>query len=121
MRVIALEEHFTVPSLVARIDKGAIAAQGFRPRAVPATGPSPMDLAPEIGPDRLAYMDEAGITMQVLSNTGPGPDLAPGPEGVAIAREMNDYLAQAVANNPGRFAGFAVLPMLSPEACAAEL
>lgn len=121
MRVIALEEHFTVPSLVARIDKGAIAARGFRPRAVPATGPSPMDLAPEIGPDRLAYMDEAGITMQVLSSTGPGPDLAPGPEGVAIAREMNDYLAQAVANNPGRFAGFAVLPMLSPEACAAEL
>ena len=54
MRVIALEEHFTVPSLVARIDKGAIAARGFRPRAVPATGPRPMDLAPEIGLDRLA-------------------------------------------------------------------
>lgn len=121
MPVIALEEHFTVPSLVSRIDKRVIAARGFRPRAVPASGPSPMELAQEIGPERLRNMDEAGITMQVLSNTGPGPDLVPGPEGIAIAREMNEHLAAAVARNPGRFAGFAVLPMMSPEACAAEL
>lgn len=121
MPVIALEEHFTVPRLVAKIDKTAIAARGFRPRAVPATGPSPMDLAPEIGPDRLRYMDEAGIDMQVLSNTGPGPDLVPGDAGVSLAKEMNDYLAEMVAANPKRFAGFAVLPMTSPEACPAEL
>ncbi len=80
-----------------------------------------MDLAPEIGPDRLRSMDEAGIDMQVLSNTGPGPDLVPGEAGISLAREMNDYLAGVVAGNPKRFAGFAVLPMLSPEACAAEL
>ena len=34
---------------------------------------------------------------------------------------MNDHLAAAVARHPGRFAGFAVLPMQSPDACAAEL
>jgi uncharacterized protein len=66
-------------------------------------------------------MDESGITMQVLSNTGPGPDLVPGPDGVAMAREMNDHLAAAVARHPDRFAGFAVLPMQSADACAAEL
>ena len=66
-------------------------------------------------------MDEAGITVQVLSNTGPGPDLVPGAEGIAIAREMNDHLAAAIARHPDRFAGFAVLPMQSPDACAAEL
>src|SRR3954454_8309931 len=66
-------------------------------------------------------MDKGGIPMQVLSNTGPGPDLVPGPEGVALAAAMNDYLAEAVARAPDRFAGFAVLPMASPEACAAEL
>src|SRR5262245_51689223 len=66
-------------------------------------------------------MDSAGITVEVLSNTGPGPDLVPGPEGVAIAREMNDHLAGAIARHPDRFAGFAVLPMQSPEACPAEL
>ena len=121
MRVVALEEHFTVPALVGRIDRGAISARGFRPRSAPKTGPSPMELAPEIGEQRLRSMDEAGITVQVLSNTGPGPDLVPGAEGIAIAREMNDHLAAAVARHPKRFAGFAVLPMQSPDAVAGEL
>ena len=121
MPVIALEEHFTAPHLVARIDKAAIAARGFRPRAVPKSGPSPMDLAPEFEAERLRYMDEAGIDMQVLSNTGPEPDLVAGPEGVKLAQDMNDYLAEQVAKNPKRFAGFAVLPMMSPAACADEL
>ena len=121
MPVIALEEHFTAPHLVQRIDKAAIAARGFRARAVPASGPSPLDLAPDLGPERLRRMDEAGIDMQVLSNTGPGPDLVAGADGVALARDLNDYLAEAVAEKPQRFAGFAVLPMASPDACADEL
>ncbi|HEY4819453.1 MAG TPA: amidohydrolase family protein, partial [Xanthobacteraceae bacterium] len=87
----------------------------------PASGANPLALLPEIGELRLKSMDEAGITMQVLSGTGPGPDLVPGPDGVAMAREMNDHLAEAIARHPDRFAGFAVLPMQSPEACAAEL
>jgi len=121
MRVVALEEHFTVPALVRRIDPGAISRRGFRPRKAPASGVNPLELLPGIGEQRLQFMDEAGITVQVLSNSGPGPDLVPGAEGVAIAREMNDYLAAAIARHPDRFAGFAVLPMQSPDACAAEL
>ena len=35
MRVVALEEHFTVPALVRRIDPGAISRRGFRPRKTP--------------------------------------------------------------------------------------
>jgi hypothetical protein len=121
MRVVAIEEHFTVPALVGRIDPAAISRRGFRPRKPPVGRPNPMELLPDIGERRLKSMDEAGITMQVLSNTGPGPDLVPGADGVAMAREMNDHLAQAVARHPDRFAGFAVLPMQSPDACAAEL
>jgi uncharacterized protein len=121
MRVVALEEHFTVPALVGRIDRDAISRRGFQPRKLPKTGPNPLELLPEIGERRLKSMDEAGITMQVLSNTGPGPDLVPGLEGIAIAREMNDHLATAAARHPKRFAGFAVLPMQSPDAVAAEL
>src|SRR5215831_14438382 len=121
MRVVAIEEHFTVPALVKRIDPAAIKARGFRPRKPPVGRPNPMDLLPDLGEQRLKAMDDAGITMQALSNTGPGPDLVPGADGVAMAREMNDILAEAVARHPGRFAGFAVLPMQSPDACAAEL
>ncbi len=32
MRTVALEEHFTVPDLVRRIDRAAITRRGFRPR-----------------------------------------------------------------------------------------
>jgi predicted TIM-barrel fold metal-dependent hydrolase len=116
-----LEEHFTVPALVGRIDRDAIKRRGFRPRTPPKTGPNPFDLMPEIGERRLQSMDEAGISVQVLSNTGPGPDLVHGAEGIAIAREMNDHLAEAIARHPRRLAGFAVLPMQSPDAVAAEL
>jgi hypothetical protein len=121
MRVVALEEHFTVPALVGRIDRNAISRRGFQPRKPPKSGPNPIDLLPEIGEQRLQSMDEARITLQVLSNTGPGPDLVPGADGIAIAREMNDHLAAAVARHPTRFAGFAVLPMQSPDAAASEL
>ncbi len=121
MRTVTLEEHFSVPALAGRIDKGAIARRGFRPRNLRKGGPNPLELLPEIGERRLKSMDETGVTMQVLSGSGPGPDLVPGPDGVAIARELNDHLAQAVARHPDRFAGFASLPMQSPDACPAEL
>ena len=121
MRVVALEEHFTVPALVKRIDPEAARRRGFRPRTARPTGPSLAELLPDMGEKRLASMDAAGITVEVLSNTGPGPDLVPGAEGIAVAREMNDHLAAAVARQPSRFAGFAVLPMQSPDACADEL
>jgi predicted TIM-barrel fold metal-dependent hydrolase len=121
MRTVAIEEHFAVPDLVRRIDPGAIKRRGYRPRTPPPDGPSPLELLPDLGDRRLQAMDEAGITVQVLSNSGPGPDLVPGPEGAAISRAMNDYLAAAVAKHPGRLAGFAVLPMQDPEACPVEL
>ena len=58
MRVVALEEHFSVPALVRRIDPDAIARRGFRPRKAPAHGPNPLELLPEIGEQRLKAMDE---------------------------------------------------------------
>ena len=117
MRTVAIEEHFTAPDLVRRIDPAAIKSRGYRPRKAPPDGPSPMELLPDLGERRLQLMDEAGITLQVLSNSGPGPDIMPGAEGAAISRAMNDHLATAVASHPGRLAGFAVLPMQDPEAC----
>jgi len=42
-------------------------------------------------------LDEAGVSMQVLSLDGPGADLFPSREGAAWAREANDALAGLVA------------------------
>ena len=121
MRVIALEEHFAAPAIAGRIDREAISARGYRPRRTAPNEPSPQELLPDFETNRLRLMDESGITMQILSNSGPGPDLVSGPEGVAIAKAMNDHLAEAIARHPDRFAGFAVLPMRSPDEAAREL
>ena len=66
-------------------------------------------------------MDAAGITTQVLSVPGPGVELVAGEAGVAMARACNDRLARLASTQPGRFAGFAHLPMRSPAAAADEL
>ncbi|MEV4439510.1 amidohydrolase family protein [Streptomyces sp. NPDC049577] len=71
---------------------------------------------------RLRRMDDAGIDMALLSLTTPGvqaiPDRA---QAVAVARDINDYLAeQVVARWPDRFAGFATVPLQDPEAAVAE-
>jgi predicted TIM-barrel fold metal-dependent hydrolase len=121
MRIVALEEHFSVPSQVERIDPDAIRRRGIRARRAPTDRPNPLELLPETGEKRLKSMDDAGITVAVLSNSGPGPDLVPGPTGIDIAEEMNDHLAEIVSRYPGRFAGFATLPMQSPDACGVEL
>jgi predicted TIM-barrel fold metal-dependent hydrolase len=122
MRTVTLEEHFTVPSLVARyINRDVIARRGFGSRTVLPGRANPLDLLPEIGEKRLASMDETGITVQVLSASGPGADLVDGADGVTLACKTNDALAEAIARHPDRFAGFAHLPMRAPEAAAVEL
>ena len=121
MRTVALEEHFAVPSIASRIDKAVLARRGYRPRTLPKDAPSPLELLAEVGERRLKSMNDAGISVQVLSNSGPGPDLVAGPDGVAMARETNDQLAKIVADRPDRFAGFAALPLQSPDAAAKEL
>ncbi len=121
MRTVALEEHFSIPALAQRIGKKAISRRGYRPRNITPGAVNPMELLPEIGEKRLKSMDDAGITLQVLSHAGPNADLVPGPDGIAMARETNDYLAAAIKRHPDRFKGFAMLPLQSPEACGAEL
>ncbi len=59
-----------------------------------------MELLPEIGEKRFKSMDDAGISTQVLSNSGPGPDLMPGQTGIDLAREVNDHLAGVVSQAP---------------------
>jgi uncharacterized protein len=117
MRIVALEEHFTLPSLVGKIDPLAIARRGFPPGF---GGPLEKPLA-DLGRLRLDDMDAAGISVQVLSLAGPGADLVDGAAGLALARELNDALAAAVREHPDRFAGFAHLPIASPAAAADEL
>lgn len=87
MRIVALEEHYTVPGIVRRIDPDAIRRRGFPgPGVVWGQVIKRNELA-EIGAARLADTDASGITLQVLSVAGPGADVVPGAEGIALARD----------------------------------
>ena len=121
MRIVALEEHFTVPGVVAGIDPAAVRRRGFPgPDFVWSQTTKRGELA-DLGAARLADMDASGITTQVLSVAGPGADLVSGLPGIQMARDYNNALAKACAEHPTRYRGFAHLPMLSPEAGADEL
>jgi predicted TIM-barrel fold metal-dependent hydrolase len=121
MRIVALEEHYTVPKIVAGIDPAAVALRGFPGPDFPWAQTIKRNELADLGHARLADMDASGITVQVLSVAGPGADLVPGQAGIDLARAYNDALAEACARHPDRYRGFAHLPMLAPEAAAIEL
>lgn len=121
MRIIAVEEHLTFPDLLAQISPEALEANGWPRPGTPGFQAVVPPALGESGRGRLAAMDGAGVTLQVLSVPGPGAELVPGKTGIAMARECNDRLARLISAQPGRFKGFAHLPMRSPAAAADEL
>jgi predicted TIM-barrel fold metal-dependent hydrolase len=122
MRIVALEEHYTVPAIAGRVPQSAVAARGFPtdPSFPWAQSIKKNELA-DLGPARIADMDASGITVQVLSVAGPGADLVPGKAGIDLGRAYNDALAEACARYPDRYKGFAHLPLLDPDGAAEEL
>ena len=76
----------------------------------------------EIGPRRIAAMDQAGINVQILSAHTPGVQNIPGQEGIDFAYRLNKLLVDGpMATYRGRFQAFATLPLQEPEAAADEL
>lgn len=75
----------------------------------------------DVGAGRIADMDEAGISVQVLSLTAPGVQVFDRTTATALARASNDELAAAIAARPERYAGLAALAPQDPTAAAKEL
>ena len=117
MKIITLEEHFQIPAVRQALAKFIPGAQDTSPLA--SSNPLVAQLE-DMGAGRLKAMDTMGVDVQVLSFTPVGLPVIPAAEAVPLAREINDQLASAIQAHPDRFAGFATLPMLHPEAAAAE-
>ena len=118
MRIVGIEEHVNRP--------GAREVIPWLPEAIRAK------VLPSVE-QRIADMDAAGISVQVLSApvTSPGPDWsAANPSApvmpidesaVPMMQAVNEELYQMVSAHPDRFSAFATLPVGVPEAAAAEL
>ena len=109
-RVVAIEEHFWIPELRDRYSG---------PRGISAHTPARQ--LDDLGELRLRDMDAAGIDVQVISHMQPGTQIFDPATAVAMARKANDALYAATSRHPARFAGFAELPTVDPDAAAAEL
>ena len=108
--VIAVEEHFWSPNLrdlhAGRQSVGSAAVA---------------ERLGDLGMLRIREMDEAGIDLQVISETAPAAQNLEPDAAVLLARRSNDLLHAAIQEHPDRFAGFAALPTSAPSAAAAEL
>src|SRR5580704_9690860 len=117
MRTITLEEHFATPEFFdgpARFVKDRAEKIGGRYAQV-------MDRLCDLDTKRLGEMDAAGIDMQVLSLSAPGVEQMESADAIAMARDTNDYLADAVRKHPTRFAGLAAVPTGAPNQAVEEL
>jgi 2,3-dihydroxybenzoate decarboxylase len=115
VRKIALEEHFLSPGFE---DYWGPTVKGVDPKHAANL----LARLTDFGAMRLEAMDQAGIARSVLSIAGPGVqserDAATAGKN---ARASNDFLAGEIQKRPGRYSGFAHMPMQDPLAAANEL
>ena len=107
--IIAIEEHYWDAELASHFS----GSEGSRFGRIEAR-------LRDFGGDRIADMDSAGIDLCVLSHGSPSAQKLPAEIAVPLVERVNDRLGAAVAANP-RFAAFAALPTILPEAAADEL
>jgi 2,3-dihydroxybenzoate decarboxylase len=112
---VALEEHVITPGL-----------RPYLERAFPPTPRAAREAIiarlSDVGDQRIAAMDAAGVDVAVLSISGPGVQIEPDARlATRLAAEANDALAAQIARRPARYAGFAHLAMQDPAGAAAEL
>lgn len=77
------------------------------------------DWSPELA---LAVMDRDGIEKMVLSVSSPTVSFIPDKAArIALARKINEDIADTIAKHPGRFGGFVTLPLPYVPECLEEI
>jgi 2,3-dihydroxybenzoate decarboxylase len=128
---IAAEEAFAPQEILDRyrrlLESGSVAGPGFESLCGFYLG-NPSSRIQEViarmtdlGDLRLHDMDATGIARQILSLTAPGVQIFDTPLAISLARESNDFLADAIRRHPTRFSGLAAVAPQSPGEAALEL
>jgi 2,3-dihydroxybenzoate decarboxylase len=109
---IGLEEHFAIAETLED-------SRGFLGEHI---WPELKHRLTDLHDQRIAFMDQHGMEMMVLSLNAPAIQAIVDPAHAnEIARRANDVLADQVARRPDRFAALAALPMQDVEMAAHEL
>ena len=69
----------------------------------------------------LQDMERAGVAVAMLSVTTPALNFTSGDSARKLARECNDYAARLVADHPGRFGSFAMVPLTDVDGSLQEI
>jgi len=113
MRTITLEEHFVTADFL----KATHADGDNMPPALKSVRERLLDL----GPLRIAAMDEASIDLQIISLAAIGVDALAPAEQTAVLRSVNDEAAAAVEANPARLAAFCTPGLKEPANAVKEI
>ncbi|GAW98456.1 amidohydrolase family protein [Secundilactobacillus mixtipabuli] len=114
MKLITVEEHYDTDENISQFKKYS---------EVKNNNPWQDKLRPKLVDfsQKVAYMEENGIDMQVISDAGNSAQVLPDQYAVAGARAQNETLAENISRYPDRFAGLATLPANVPDKAAEEL
>jgi predicted TIM-barrel fold metal-dependent hydrolase len=95
----------------------------YREKLIDAHGSSPDGFAaPQWSPaGALAMMDRMGIATGMLSVSSPGVHFGNDAKARLLARSVNEFAARTIADNRGRFGGFASLPLPDVDGALAEI
>ena len=120
MRTIAIEEHFITPMYREHVQANELRSFYLSSRSE-QLGHDIVEQYSDLGAQRLAHMDAAGVDVQVLSFGSPGAQGFGAEVAVPMARDANDRAHALVQAHRDRFAAFAALPTADPDASAQEL
>jgi predicted TIM-barrel fold metal-dependent hydrolase len=114
-KVIGFEEHYKLPAVqeANRDNPGDLVYDVWKKAGrfeTDAQGGWPAGIY-DLAEGRIAATDAAGIDVQILSHTSPGPETLEPSLAIDLATQANDDVAAAVSKYPERFLGFATLPM----------
>lgn len=109
---IGLEEHFAIEATI--MDSHGFLAEKIWPEL--------RSRLLDVQEKRVAFMDEFGVEMMILSLNAPAIQAITNPKlATETAKMSNDFLAEEIQKRPDRFAGLAALPMQDPDAAIKEL
>ena len=125
-KIITIEEHFVIENISQKVaafnQKGGAASNDtVQKELMKIVLPSLEDIE-DVGERRIRFMEESGITMQVLSyGAGSPQNITDKIVAVELCQEANNELSKLIKLHPDKFAGFALLPVADPIAAAEEL